>query len=204
MAKKPVKSAAKKTVKLAAKPAPKAAAKKPAAKSAVRPALKNATKVSPAYGAFEKVEAVLKSFQPKLDTASVEQTLNQVQEQMEKYGFNMFKGYEGFAQSGKEGVEAAVKSTQLWAKGAEEVGKAISSLTQASFEAGVQASQALLGVKTIKDVMEIQSEYAKNSFDQLITNTSKISDMAMKAANEAMEPISKHINETIEKAGKAA
>jgi phasin family protein len=200
MAKKPVKSAAKKAVKAAPKPA----AKKPAAKPAAKPVLKNATKVSPAYGAFEKVEAVLKSFQPKLDTASVEQTLNQVQEQMEKYGFNMFKGYEGFAQSGKEGVEAAVKSTQLWAKGAEQVGKAISSMTQANFEAGVQASQALLGVKTIKDVMEIQSEFAKSSFDQLISSTSKISDMAMKVANEAMEPISKHINEAIEKAGKAA
>jgi hypothetical protein len=167
MAKKPVKSAAKKAVKAAPKPA----AKKPAAKPAAKPVLKNATKVSPAYGAFEKVEAVLKSFQPKLDTASVEQTLNQVQEQMEKYGFNMFKGYEGFAQSGKEGVEAAVKSTQLWAKGAEQVGKAISSMTQANFEAGVQASQALLGVKTIKDVMEIQSEFAKSSFDQLISST---------------------------------
>jgi len=127
---------------------------------------------------------------------------DEAKEQLCKLG--LLKGCEDAAQVGKENVEAAIKSGQILAKAAEEMGKAIYGFTQASVEMGVQASKAMMGVKTLKDLMDVQSEYAKNSLDHLISGTSKISDMAVKVANEAMEPISQRVNEAIEKIGKAA
>ena len=53
-------------------------------------------------------------------------------------------------------------------------------------------------------VKSSQSEFAKNSFDHVVAGTSKISDMAIKVANEAAEPISQRVNVAIEKITKAA
>lgn len=130
--------------------------------------------------------------------------LSQVKAQMEKFGPSAFKGYEEISSIGKENVEAAVKSSQILAKAAEEMSKAIVNFTQASLEMGMQAGQSMLAVKTMQDLVEAQNEFAKNTFDHVVAGTSKISDMAMKVTNEAIEPISQRLNETIEKITKAA
>lgn len=130
--------------------------------------------------------------------------LSQVKAQMEKFGPSAFKGYEDISSIGKENVEAAVKSSQILAKAAEEMSKAIVNFTQASLEMGMQAGQSMLAVKTMQDLVEAQNEFAKNTFDHVVAGTSKISDMAMKVTNEAIEPISQRLNETIEKITKAA
>lgn len=158
----------------------------------------------PSMKAFEQIEAAFKSFQPQAGSVNVEETINQAKEQMEKFGLTVFKGYEDAAQSSKETVEAAVKSSQLFAEGAKEVGKAISEMTQSSLEMSMQAGQAMLGVKTFKDFMDLQSDFAKKSFDQMIAGTSKVSDLAVKVANEAFEPLAQRVNETIEKVSKKA
>lgn len=127
---------------------------------------------------------------------------DQVKEQMDRIG--LLRGYGDAAQVNKDNVEAAIRSSQVIAKAAEELGKAIYGFTQSSMELGVQAGQAALNVKTLKDLVDVQSEYARNSMDHLISGTSKISDMAVKIANEVMEPISQRVNEAVEKIGRAA
>lgn len=128
--------------------------------------------------------------------------IDQLKEQMGKLG--VLKGYEDAAQVSKENVDAAIRSSQVLAKAAEELGKAIYSFTQSSVELGVQASQAALNVRTLQDLVDVQSEYARNSMDHMIAGTSKISDMAVKVANEVMEPINQRMNEAIDKLNKAA
>ncbi len=108
------------------------------------------------------------------------------------------------SQFNKENMDAALRSTQVLAKATEELGKAIYSFTQSSMELSVQASQAALNIRTLQDLVDVQSEYARNSMDHLISGTSKISDMAVKVANEVMEPFNQRINDSIEKVSKAA
>ena len=59
-------------------------------------------------------------------------------------------------------------------------------------------------VVAFKDFMDLQSDFAKKSFDQMIAGTSKVSDLAVKVANEAFEPLAQRVNETIEKVSKKA
>lgn len=108
------------------------------------------------------------------------------------------------SQFNKDNMDAALRSTQVLAKATEELGKAIYSFTQSSMELSVQASQAALNIRTLQDLVDVQSEYARNSMDHLISGTSKISDMAVKVANEVMEPFNQRINDSIEKVSKAA
>lgn len=130
--------------------------------------------------------------------------LEEIKAQLEKFGPGTFKGLEDISQSGKDNVEAIVKSSQILAKAAEELNKAISTFAQSSLELNVQAGQALLGAKSLQDLVEVQQELARSSFDHFISGSSKISDMAMKVTNEALEPIQARVNHTVEKLSKAA
>lgn len=127
---------------------------------------------------------------------------DQIKDQMAKLG--LLQNYEDAAQASKENVDAAIRSSQVMAKAAEEMGKAIYSFTQSSMELSVQASQAALNVRTLQDLVDVQSEYARNSMDHMISGSSKISDMAVKVANEVMEPINQRMNEAVEKINKVA
>jgi phasin family protein len=137
--------------------------------------------------AAPSVEALFKPFQQqKLDVS------------------NLFKGSEDWAQAGKDNVEALVKSSQLLAKSAEQITKAVTDFAQSSMEMTTKAGQTLMSVKSLQDLAEIQSELAKSSMEHFIAGASKLSDMTMKSANEALEPISARINATVEKISKAA
>lgn len=175
-------------------------------KAASKPATKSTSKANP-FGAIPTPAAIEETMQNMFKSMPKPEQMfdvEQIKAQMEKFGPSMFKGYEDIAAMGKENVEAAVKSSQILAKAAEEMSKAIVNFTQASLEMGMQAGQSILAVKTMQDLVEAQSEFAKSSFDHVVAGTSQISDMAMKVTNEAIEPISARVNETIEKITKAA
>jgi phasin family protein len=174
-----------------------------APKISLKPSVKS-TPFAAATKAASKVEETVKTMFKSVPKPEQMFDIEQIKTQMEKFGPSVFKGYEDITSLGKDNVEAAVKSSQIIAKAAEELSKAIVSFTQASLEMGMQASQSLLAVKTVQDLVEAQSEFAKNSFDHVVAGTSKISDMAIKVANEAAEPISQRVNVAIEKITKAA
>ena len=92
-----------------------------------------------------------------------------------------------------------MKAGNLWAKGAENIGKAYFNLAQVSAEAGVEVAQAMFAAKTLKDVVDVQSGYAKASMDTIVAEGKKINDMTIKVANEAFEPIQVQVNQAIEK-----
>lgn len=170
---------------------------KPAAAKAAAP------KAAPKAAAFntDALEAVFKPFQQ----VGAQFGLDKFKDQFEKLApGKLYVKYEEVNQLGKENVEAFVKSSQILAKAAEEMGKAISTFAQSSMELNQQAGQALLGVKSVQDLVEVQAELARSSMDHMIAGASKISDMAVKVANEAFEPIQHRVSQAIEKATKVA
>jgi phasin family protein len=60
-------------------------------------------------------------------------------------------------------------------------------------------AQAMFAAKTLKDVVDVQTGYAKASMDTIVAEGKKINDMTLKVANEAFEPIQVQVNETIGK-----
>ena len=167
---------------------------------AKKPASKTCNTDCNSQSAIDAMQQIFKPFE-----FSKAPGVDQIKAQMEKFSPTVFGNYEDLSQSGKDNVEAVVKSTQILAKAAEELSKAINTFTQSSIEMNMHAGQALLGIKSLQDLVEVQSELARNSMDHFIAESSKISDMTVKVANEAMEPIQTRINITIEKlSGKAA
>lgn len=135
----------------------------------------------------------------KTSTETYEQAVAMTKDQVEKASQSMLKGYDELTALSHKNVEAFVEAGNTWAKGAEAIGKAYFNLAQVSAEAGVEATQAMAGAKTLKDVVDVQAGYTKNSIETLVSEGKKINDMTVKLANETFKPIQSQMNETVEK-----
>ena len=90
-------------------------------------------------------------------------------------------------------------SSDLVAKGAETIGKSVMEFTKQSMEAGAQTAMALLGSKTLREAVDVNSDFAKQSFDKAVAEGTKLSEMTIKVSNEAFEPLGARFNVAVEK-----
>ena len=139
----------------------------------------------------------------KTSTESYEQAISMTKEQVGKASEALFKTYDEATALNKESIDAVVKAGEVLTKGVEAVSKAYYEITQASAEAGVKATKAMLGAGSAKEMVEIQGEFARTSFDNFLSESTRLSEMSVKVANEAFEPLQKQLNTSFEKAFKA-
>lgn len=127
-----------------------------------------------------------------------EQAVTMTKEQIAKQSEAFFKSYDGLAELNRANLDAVNTSGAIMTKGVEEIGKAWFGFTQSNLEQAAGTMQALMGCKTLRDVMELQNGFAKTSFDQTIAETAKLSEMSVKVANDAVEPIKARVNSSVE------
>jgi phasin family protein len=133
-----------------------------------------------------------------------EQAATLTREQFDRASKTLFRNYEEFSQLSKENIDAFVKSGTIVAKGFEEAGKAWIDFTRRSFETSVETAKAVMSAKDLREVVDVQSDFARTSFDSLVNEGSRLSELGVKVANEALEPIQSRINDTVEKILKPA
>lgn len=119
--------------------------------------------------------------------------------QAEKAGAALYQGYEEINSLGKESLDAFVESGSLLAQGCEEINRAVIGYAQQSLESGVSTYKSLMDCKSIEDVIELQTSFAKNFFENVMTEGSRISEMSLRVANEAFEPIRDRATATVDK-----
>lgn len=115
-----------------------------------------------------------------------------------------FKGYEEIAAFSKANVDAFVQANAILVKGFEEFSKEIMELTKASMETATTTAKAVFAAKTIKDVVALQTDYTKTSFDKFVANSSKLSELGVKVAADAIAPVTARVNVAVEKVLKPA
>jgi phasin family protein len=86
-------------------------------------------------------------------------------------------------------VEALVASSKVAAKGVEKLSQEAAEFGRKSFEGASAAMKSFTEVKSPTDLFRLQSEYAKNSFEIVVAETSKFSEIAIKLAGDVAEPI---------------
>jgi phasin family protein len=128
-----------------------------------------------------------------------EKLFGSTKEQVEKASATAFKTYEDFSKFSKENVEAYVVAGSTVFKGFETISRAWVSFAQETFDASAQVAKAMLTAKTLREAVDVQTDFAKTTFDKLVSEGTKVSELSVKVANEAAEPISARLNATIEK-----
>jgi phasin family protein len=169
-------------------------------------------KTDSAKMAIEGVEAVAAKQKETIEAAvkagteamgkGYEQAYSMTKEQFEKANELAFKSYDEFADFGKETFEAVVESSNIFAKGAEVIGKEVAAFAQASVETNMATAKKLFTAKNVQELLDLQGKWAKQSFDNLLSETTKLQDMSMKVATESSAPISARVNAAVEKISK--
>ena len=146
----------------------------------------------------QTVENVVK-ISTDVATKNYEKALAATQEQLEKATNAAFAGYDELTALGKENLDAVVKASTVLVKGFETLGREAASYGQASIEKSVANAQAIFGAKTLRELVELQSEFAKEAFDSWVEQGTKMGELSMKVANEAFGPIQEQVQLAVEK-----
>jgi len=140
----------------------------------------------------------------KASTEGYEQMVTASRAQCEKASKAMLGGYDDIAVASKDYMDALIAAGDIWFKGYEEIGKACFAYAQETAELGAEAAKAVMSAKTVQDVIDLQTDFAKQRFDSMTSEGAKISEMSVKAMNDAMAPIQKRIDDSVTKFMKAA
>jgi len=149
----------------------------------------------------ETIEAAVKAGTEAMGKG-YEQAYAMTKEQFEKANELAFKSYDDLADFGKENIEAIVASTNIITKGAEVIGKEVAAFAKAAVEANMATAKKMFTAKNVQELMDLQGSWAKSSFDNLLSETTKLQDMSLKIANESTAPINARVNAAVEKMSK--
>lgn len=116
----------------------------------------------------------------------------------------MLKNYETLMQFNKDSLDAFVQSGTKLANGFEQIAKESFSFAGKSFETAIEAGQALAACKTPADVIQLQTKLAKDNWESLVAETTKISELSTLVVKSAVEPLSARYKTAFDAATKAA
>ena len=128
-----------------------------------------------------------------------EQFFATTKEQVEKFLPGAVQGLDEFTKLGKDNMDAAIEAGTIAAKGFEAISQEVTDYNKRIFEAGVANAKALMGVKTVQEAMELQTGFARNSFDEFVSKGTKISELSVKVAQDVAEPVNARFTATVEK-----
>lgn len=123
--------------------------------------------------------------------------INPVETAMKAAG-SAFKGYDEAASVSKDNLDALMASGNVLAKGFESIAKSWMAFNQNALESGMGAAKEAFTAKNLKDLVEWQGQYVRQSFDALFDETAKLSEIGVKTAQEAFAPISERFNVAVE------
>lgn len=100
----------------------------------------------------------------------------------------MAKEIEDLNKFGQAGMDSALKVWGEWAKNLQAVTAEMTDYTKRSFEDGTKTFEKLASAKTIEQVMEIQTGYAKRAYDEYMQQMTRLGSMYAGLAKDSAKP----------------
>src|SRR5580704_9074982 len=105
---------------------------------------------------------------------------------------------EANAQS-KKNMEAVVASVTAATKGAEALGAQAMAYSKKAMEDQVAAAKSLTGAKSVQEVVELQTAYAKSAMEAYIAQMTKASDTVAASVKECFLPFNERMTAFVER-----
>jgi len=121
---------------------------------------------------------------------------------MTKATEGLFKAAEEAAEFGRGNAEAMAKATQLYVAGVQDLGKQTLALFQGLSENAIQSAKAFSGVKSLKDVADLQASYTRTAVEKAFAESAKLQETALKLAETSFAPLSARMTLAVEKFSK--
>ncbi len=105
----------------------------------------------------------------------------------------MVKNFEDMQKFGKDNLDASTKSFGALSRSAQAIAAEVADYSKKSFEDGSKALERLFGAKTLEKAIEIQTEYAKTSYESFIAEATKIGELYVDFAKESYKPFEGYV-----------
>ena len=123
-------------------------------------------------------------------------------EQVEKAFPQAVGKYDEATAFAKESLDASFASADIATKGFEALADEFAAYGKRAAEASFANVKALSGIKTMQDMLEVQTGFARAAFDMAFAGATRMAELSVKTANEAVEPIQTRVAKAVEKYGK--
>ena len=97
---------------------------------------------------------------------------------------------EELAELARANVEAVVEASRVAAEGARSIGQDVVASSRDGVEQAADAIRSLAEAKSPTEYLQLQSDFARASFDRAVAETSKLTESLVKLAGEAFQPLS--------------
>ncbi len=101
----------------------------------------------------------------------------------------MSSNIDEFQKFGKEQLEAVSSVTASLAKGFQTIAAETTEFSKRSIETNAAYVEKLLSAKSLDDAIQIQSEYAKSTYEGFLAQATKIAELYTNLAKEAFKPV---------------
>ena len=97
---------------------------------------------------------------------------------------------EELADLARANVEAIVEAGRVASEGARSIGQDVVASSRDGVEQAADAIRSLAEAKSPTEYLQLQSDFARQSFDRAVAESSKLAESLVKLAGEAFQPIS--------------
>jgi phasin family protein len=109
------------------------------------------------------------------------------------------KAAEELADLTRANVEAIVEAGRVAAEGARSLGQRFVASSRDGVEQTSDAIRSFAEAKSPTEYLQLQSEFARASFDRMVAESSKLTESMVKLAGEAFQPLSNRATATAER-----
>ena len=99
----------------------------------------------------------------------------------------------------KGNIEAVVESLTAATKGAETVGAQAMAFSKKNWDEAVTAAKTLSGAKSVQEVVELQSKYAKASMEAYVSELNLLTETLSSSFKDTFKPINARMTAAVEK-----
>ncbi len=135
---------------------------------------------------------------------TMETKMQNAAEQIEKANEQISNKLHEVAHFNRDNLDATVQTVTVLAQGMKDVNQTVMSSIQQSVQTAMSTGKAMMGVKNLRDLMELQTQFMRTAFDSMMADTTKISEIAVRCSSQVAEPISARVSEVVEKVSNRA
>lgn len=99
----------------------------------------------------------------------------------------------------KGNLEAVIASVTAATKGAETLGAQAMAYSKKAVEDQVTAAKSLAGAKSIQEVVELQTTFAKSALEAYMAEVGKMSETVAASVKDSMKPINERVTAAVER-----
>jgi phasin family protein len=101
----------------------------------------------------------------------------------------MFKNLEDMQQFSKDQLDAATVTATTLSKGVQQIAVEATDYSKKSLESTTAFFEKLLGAKSLDKAIELQTEYAKSSYETFVAQATKLGEIYTNITKEAFKPV---------------